>query len=214
MPDQITHFGVLVAEGVLVLFSLLSVAALVERVITLWRKQAAEARDYVLLREAFRKGRMDLVRERVLTSGAPCSLILGAGLRCPDRSLDGMRGAMEMEISVQCSRLLTRLRVLATIASTAPFVGLFGTVLGILAAFQKIAATGQTGATVVAGGISEALVTTIAGLGVAVPSVIFYNWLLGHANDLGLIIETHARDLEAFLAAQAVKADSITVREG
>ena len=68
---------------------------------------------------------------------------------------------------------------LATIGSTAPFVGLFGTVLGIINAFRKIEEMKTTGLTAVAGGIAEALVTTAVGLFVAVPAVWVYNYFTG-----------------------------------
>jgi biopolymer transport protein ExbB len=91
------------------------------------------------------------------------------------------------------------LSILATIASTAPYVGLFGTVLGILSAFATIARTGQTGASVVAAPIAEALTATAMGLGVAIPAVMAYNYFSGRVNDMMLRVETHAIDLTARL---------------
>src|SRR5437762_1671842 len=71
--------------------------------------------------------------------------------------------------------LESRLGVLGTLASTAPYIGLFGTVLGVINAFQALANSSQAGANVVSGGIAAALVCTAAGLAVAVPSVVAYN---------------------------------------
>jgi biopolymer transport protein TolQ len=73
------------------------------------------------------------------------------------------------------NKLEKKVTFLATIASGAPFIGLFGTVWGILDAFQKISATGATNLSIIGPGISEALVATAAGLFAAIPAVFFYN---------------------------------------
>lgn len=84
--------------------------------------------------------------------------------------------------------------LLGTIGSAAPFLGLFGTVVGILRAFRKIAETGNTGFIVVAAGISEALIATAAGIMVAVIAVVFYNYLqvraTGLTTDSNLLLES------------------------
>lgn len=72
--------------------------------------------------------------------------------------------------------------VLGTIASSAPFVGLFGTVVGIMDAFEAIGASGKTGFSVVAAGISESLIATAAGIIVAVVALLFYNFLISRVN--------------------------------
>lgn len=87
------------------------------------------------------------------------------------------------------------LSVLATVGSTAPFVGLFGTVLGIVNAFQKMAASGQGGLSVVSAGIAEALVTTALGIGVALPAVWLFNWLTQRIAQLLTEMECVAEEL-------------------
>ncbi|MFP5518304.1 MAG: protein TolQ [Bdellovibrionia bacterium] len=82
-----------------------------------------------------------------------------------------LRKATENEIS----RMESRLTLLATTGSTGPFIGLFGTVWGIMGSFQKIGATGSASLAVVAPGISEALIATAIGLAAAIPAVILYN---------------------------------------
>ena len=84
--------------------------------------------------------------------------------------------------------------VLATIGSTAPFIGLFGTVWGIMTAFQGIAASKNTSLAVVAPGIAEALVTTAAGLFAAIPALIAYNNFLQNIRDLAQRLDTFATD--------------------
>src|SRR6185295_2692202 len=84
---------------------------------------------------------------------------------------------------------------LATIGSTAPFVGLFGTVVGILNAFKEIATQKQTGLGAVAGGISEALVTTAIGLFVAIPAVMMFNYLTGRVEAFDVEMDNSSSEL-------------------
>jgi biopolymer transport protein ExbB len=85
-------------------------------------------------------------------------------------------------ISETNSSLKKNLWILGTISSSAPFIGLFGTVMGIMSSFKAIGATGKSGFSVVAAGISESLIATAAGIGVAVISVLFYNYFQTRVN--------------------------------
>ena len=100
----------------------------------------------------------------------------GAG-RPTLKSLTAVDRALLRASVVEVNKLERRLAVLATTASIAPFIGLFGTVWGIMSAFQGIGQTGSTNLGVVAPGIAEALVATAAGLVAAIPAVVFYNHL-------------------------------------
>ncbi|HYT67816.1 MAG TPA: MotA/TolQ/ExbB proton channel family protein [Vicinamibacterales bacterium] len=91
------------------------------------------------------------------------------------RSLDAVDRALLRATSVEVSRLEKRVPFLATTASITPFIGLFGTVIGIMFAFARIGAEGSTSLAVVAPGIADALIATAAGLFAAVPAVYFYN---------------------------------------
>jgi biopolymer transport protein TolQ len=93
------------------------------------------------------------------------------------KSLTAVDRSLLRASAVEVNKLEHRISFLATTASMAPFVGLFGTVWGILTAFQSIGQTGSTNLAVVAPGIAEALVTTAAGLLAAIPAVYFYNQL-------------------------------------
>jgi biopolymer transport protein TolQ len=93
------------------------------------------------------------------------------------KSLAGVDRALLRASNVEVSKLEKRITFLATTAAIAPFIGLFGTVWGIIGAFQGIAQTGSTSLGTVAPGIAEALVTTAAGLAAAIPAVYFYNLL-------------------------------------
>jgi biopolymer transport protein TolQ len=91
------------------------------------------------------------------------------------KSLDGVDRALIRAATVEINKLERRMTFLATTASVTPFIGLFGTVVGIMIAFQRIGATGSTNLAIVAPGISEALVATAAGLFAAIPALVFYN---------------------------------------
>jgi len=97
----------------------------------------------------------------------------------PVASLELVTSALRDSISETLIQLKAGLGFLATIGSTAPFVGLFGTVAGIINAFRNIAATGSGGMSVVSGGIAEALVTTALGIFVAIPAVAAFNYFTG-----------------------------------
>jgi biopolymer transport protein ExbB len=171
---------------------------MIERGYTLRRTRQAEDREYKILREALRNGRAQL-QQKVDAGEAPTAAAIGAGLQHNGAPEQRVREAIDQELEVQSAVLSRNLSILATIASTAPYIGLFGTVLGILMAFREIAATGQTGASVVAGGISEALTATAIGLGVAIPAVMAYNFFNHRVNDLILIVETHTLDIASRL---------------
>ena len=85
--------------------------------------------------------------------------------------------------------------VLGTIGSSAPFIGLFGTVVGIIKSFDSIAASGKSGFAVVAGGLGEALIATAAGIIVAVIAVIFYNFFQQRFSDLNIEVKNQLEDL-------------------
>lgn len=93
------------------------------------------------------------------------------------RSFEALDRALVRAAAAEANKLEHRVYLLATTASITPFIGLFGTVMGIVSAFQGIAGTGSTNLTVVAPGIAEALIATAAGLAAAIPAVYFYNHL-------------------------------------
>lgn len=97
-------------------------------------------------------------------------------------SKEDMADKLSRRLSETNSSLKENLWILGTIASSAPFVGLFGTVLGIMASFKAIGATGKSGFSVVAAGISESLIATAAGIIVAVIAVLFYNYFQTKVN--------------------------------
>jgi biopolymer transport protein ExbB len=108
-------------------------------------------------------------------SRAAVAAVANAGLSKSGRSKDEVRDTLNSAIALQAHLLGRNLAVLATIASTAPFVGLFGTVIGIMRSFHAISRHKAAGIHIVGGGIAEALVATAGGLGVAILAVVAYN---------------------------------------
>lgn len=123
--------------------------------------------------------------------------------------------AVRREILAVGAAARSGLGVLATVGSTAPFVGLFGTVIGIVNAFQKMAAVGQGGLGVVSAGIAEALVTTALGIGVAIPAVWLFNWLTQRISRLLTEMECVAEELAVVALGGGVSVvSSIKTAEG
>jgi biopolymer transport protein TolQ len=112
---------------------------------------------------------------------------------------------MDVTISREVERLERRLTFLATVGSTAPFVGLFGTVWGIMTSFQAIAVSKNTSLAVVAPGIAEALFATALGLLAAIPAVIFYNKFNSEVARHAARLEGFADEFSAILSRQIDK---------
>lgn len=110
--------------------------------------------------------------------------------------------AMDVTLARESEQLEARLSSLATIGSAAPFVGLFGTVVGIMTSFQAIAGSKSTNLAVVAPGIAEALLATAIGLVAAIPAVIAYNKFSGDAGKLTARMEGFADEFSAILSRQ------------
>ena len=208
MVGKVGPVVIWLAWGGLCLFSLLSIFVMIERSLYLRRMSRIEDSEHASLRTLLRQGQTEAATACVAASQAPSVAALQAGLDLKGAHPDLVHEAVTQEIEVQSAFLHRNLPMLATIASTAPYVGLFGTVVGILLAFHKIAQTGQTGAKEVSGPISEALITTALGLAVAIPAVMAYNYFSGRVNDLSLRVETHALDLAARWAGQNATAPS------
>ena len=109
--------------------------------------------------------------------------------------VDTVRRAIQRASALTANDLKKGVAALATIGATAPFVGLLGTVLGIITAFQGIAATGSGGLGAVSAGIAEALVETALGLLVAIPAVWFYNYLTGRIEYFNVEMDNSSSEL-------------------
>ena len=110
--------------------------------------------------------------------------------------------ALDVSLAREAERLERRLIFLATVGAAAPFVGLFGTVIGIMTSFQAIAGSKSTNLAVVAPGIAEALMATALGLLAAIPATIFYNKLSSDVSKITLRLESFADEFSAILSRQ------------
>ena len=128
----------------------------------------------------------------------------------PVASLDLVTSALRDSMSETLISLKKGLGFMATIGSTAPFVGLFGTVVGIINAFQSIASTGSGGMSVVSGGIAEALVSTALGIFVAIPAVVGFNHFTGQLETFHVQMNRASTQLVNCL----FKVPEITLRDG
>src|ERR1700684_2504239 len=124
----------------------------------------------------------------------------------PGETIEASKRALERTEAIVHAELKRGLGGLATIGSTAPFVGLFGTVMGILNAFKGIAQEKATGLGAVAGGIAEALVTTAVGLFVAIPAVMMFNYLTGRVEAFDVEMDNSSSELiDYFLKRRDVR---------
>src|SRR5438128_9235865 len=120
----------------------------------------------------------------------------------PGEEIEASKRALERATAITNAELKRGISGLATIGSTAPFVGLFGTVVGIINAFQGMSTEKSAGLSAVAGGISEALITTAFGLFVAVPAVWAYNWFTNKVEAFGIEMTNSSSELIDYFIKQ------------
>jgi biopolymer transport protein ExbB/biopolymer transport protein TolQ len=132
---------------------------------------------------------------KVVTAGLQEFKAHGESSEIPGEQIEASRRALERAEAIVHAELKRGLGGLATIGATAPFVGLFGTVVGILNAFRGISEQKATGLGAVAGGIAEALVTTAIGLFVAIPAVMMYNYLSGRVEAFDVEMDNSSSEL-------------------
>ena len=132
---------------------------------------------------------------KVVTAGLQEFKAHGDSSEIPGDQIEASKRALERAEAIVHAELKKGLGGLATIGSTAPFVGLLGTVIGILNAFNKIATQKEAGIGAVAGGISEALVTTALGLFVAIPAVMMFNYFTGKVEAFDVEMDNSSSEL-------------------
>lgn len=145
-----------------------------------------------------------LVRTRRLTLSPLANLCrAGSGANSPEK----LKRALRKQTEAETYKMEKYLNFLATTGSTTPFIGLFGTVWGIMNSFRGIGLKGSASLAVVAPGIAEALIATAMGLAAAIPAVMAYNYYLGWTRRLISEMETASEDIEASLFVPKKKAD-------
>jgi biopolymer transport protein ExbB/biopolymer transport protein TolQ len=122
--------------------------------------------------------------------------------------VEGVDEAVSRQLDVAIINLRARLSGMATISGVAPFLGLFGTVTGLIAAFRGIAETGSGGLATVSGGISEALVTTVIGLFVAIPALWAYNFFMNKIDVMAVELDNSATRIVSRAVRRALRASA------
>lgn len=187
---------------------LCSVAALAivgERFWSLQKKYVTPADLVPQARRWLQGNELDAARVNLLRDSSPLGRILAAGIINREHSREILKEAIEDAGRHVAPELERYLRTLGTIAAISPFLGLLGTVLGMIQMFSGIGQHGVGDPSIVADGIAQALLTTAAGLAVAIPSVIFYRYFRGRVNELLLDMEQEAIKLIEILHGQREK---------
>jgi biopolymer transport protein ExbB len=167
----------------------------IERSIYYWKRRGSPD---VALREAREKLRTGNVKEaewRCAAVSHPAGPVAAQLLHVAHLDPEVQEETLQIALSEQRLDLERNLGVLGTMGNTAPLIGLLGTVWGIMRAFHDLARTGSAGPSVVAAGVAEALLTTAAGLLVAVPAVMLYNHFVRRMSVMLTVAENHARQL-------------------
>ncbi len=199
--------------GVLAVMSVYSLGVMSERLVTYRRATKASRRYAEQLRTLLPAGKLAeaVALSKELASGY-LSRVLGLAIEEYERGVAAVsaKGLGTFDVVAAVNRAVDRssvrtvadlrrgLGALATVGSTAPFVGLLGTVAGIITAFQAMAATGSGGLGSVSAGIAEALVTTAFGLLVAIPAVMMFNYLTNRVEEMEVDITDSASELLDF----------------
>lgn len=208
----------------LLLFSLVGLGVIIAKAWTLWVAHRNTQKVLDDVEELARAGEIEEAMEAAAATPGPAAAILLAGLR-RIREQRIKEGVLEQAINttgtIELGFLERGLVILATVANVAPLTGFLGTVAGMILAFDSIEAAGQVDPALVAGGIKVALLTTAAGLIIAVPVNIFYNFFVTRIDKLILDMEQGAQqilelawDMERKGTLDVVRRDSVVLGAG
>lgn len=164
---------------VLMLCSIISLAIIFERIFYYRKRSRIKRVEFMLsIMPEIEKGNLRKAIEICEEADTPFSRVVQSGLNLYGHNEVVISNTMEREITIETNKLEQYISIIGTLGGTAVYIGLFGTVLGIIRAFHDISSSGSGGINVVINGIAEALVCTAAGLAVAVPAVIAYNYFV------------------------------------
>lgn len=179
----------------ILLCSVIAAGISVERFWTLRAEQVAPRNLLSQVWTWIKNNEMDNSRLREVKSGSPLGQILAAGITSHRHGRDVMKESIEEVANHVVHELERYLNTLGTVAAITPLLGLLGTVIGMIKVFTAIRLEGTGNAAVLAGGISEALITTAAGLTVAIPSLFFHRHFQRKIDDLVIYMEQEALKL-------------------
>ncbi len=179
----------------ILLCSVIAAAICVERFWTLRTAQIVPRNLLAQVWDWIKNNDMDNRKLRELRLGSPLGQILAAGITNHRRGREQMKEAIEEVANHVVHEMERYLNTLGTVAAIAPLLGLLGTVIGMIKVFTSIKLEGTGNAALLAGGISEALITTAAGLTVAIPSLFFYRFFQRRVDELVISMEQEALKL-------------------
>ena len=184
---------------------LVGTAVTLERIWSMLRDRGNRRRTLDVLRDELKNGNSESARVAAANLPGPLARVLGHGLSRAAGGRDAIVRALEAGASVEIYEMERGLLWLATVANIAPLLGFLGTVSGMIHAFEDIATADQVSARIVASGISEALLTTAAGLLVAIPIQAVYNIFVGRIDRFTVEVEEASEDILTAWANQAEK---------
>jgi biopolymer transport protein ExbB len=173
----------------------LGIIVIIVKFISLTAKAAKTRKILKEVDELLTQQRIREALELTRDTDAPAAKILYAGLERHAEGTDRVMKAIENQGLIEMSKLERGLVVLATLTNIAPLLGFLGTVIGMILAFQSIEAAGEVEATLVAGGIKVALLTTAAGLMIAIPVSIGHNYFVSRIDSLVIDMEESAQKM-------------------
>jgi biopolymer transport protein ExbB len=185
----------------LLFLSIVGVAVIIERAFTLHKARSDVRKLMEQVVGALKKGRLDEALDICANMRGPIPQILHAGLMRAKKGTEAVQKAIEIAGIIEMSFLERGLIILATVANVAPLLGFLGTVSGMVGAFEAIAQAEQVSAKLVASGISEALITTMTGLMIAIPTQVAHNLFVQRIDRFVVEMEDSAAELVDVLAA-------------
>jgi len=186
-------FDLLAAGGwvmpVIVLCSVIALGISIERSVALNPDRIAPPHLLANVWKQLKAGELDAQRLKALRHGSPLGAILAAGLANRSQGRDVMKESIQEAAGHVAHDLERYLNTLGTVAAVAPLLGLLGTVVGMIRVFTEITVQGTGNANALAGGISEALITTAAGLVVAIPALVMHRYFTGKIDTIVVGLE-------------------------
>ena len=186
-------FDLLAAGGwvmpVIVLCSVIALGIFIERSVALNPDRIAPPHLLANVWKQLKAGELDAQRLKALRHGSPLGAILAAGLANRSQGREVMKESIQEAAGHVVHDLERYLNTLGTVAAVAPLLGLLGTVVGMIRVFTEITVQGTGNANALAGGISEALITTAAGLVVAIPALVMHRYFTGKIDTIVVGLE-------------------------
>ena len=186
-------FSLLMAGGWTMPFilvgSIIALAIVIERTLALKPERIAPPHLLAGVWQQLKAGEFDASRLKQLRQGSPLGAILAAGLANRSQGRDVMKESIQEAAGHVVHDLERYLNTLGTIAAVTPLLGLLGTVVGMIRVFTEITIQGTGNANALAGGISEALITTAAGLAVAIPALVMHRYFTGKIDAIVVRLE-------------------------